>query len=87
MKRLCTLALIAFAMCGTMNAEIVETYNAPTNFQAINTGENTIFWFTAPAEGGIVWNSTFSYDICVSSATATPGQMPATVPKHQPQQP
>lgn len=62
MKRLCTLALIAFAMCGTMNAEIVETYNAPTNFQAINTGENTIFWFTAPAEGGIVWNSTFSYD-------------------------
>lgn len=62
MKRLYTLAIIALAGFASVNAEIVETYNAPTNFQAINTGENTIFWFTTPAEGGIIWNSDFSYD-------------------------
>lgn len=62
MKRLYTLALMAFAAFGTMNAEIVEGYNAPTNFQAYNSDTNVIFWFNAPAEGGIVWASNFSYE-------------------------
>lgn len=61
MKRLYTLAFVAFAAFGTMNAEIVEGFNAPTNFQAYNSDENIIFWFDAPAEGGVVWNSNFSY--------------------------
>lgn len=61
MKRLYTLAFVAFAAFGTMNAEIVEGYNAPTNFQAYNSDETIIFWFEAPAEGGVVWNSNFSY--------------------------
>lgn len=61
MKRLYTLALMAFAAFGTMNAEIVEGYNAPTNFQAYNTEESVLFWFTAPTEGGVVWASNFSY--------------------------
>lgn len=62
MKRLYTLAFVAFAAFGTMNAEIVEGFNAPTNFQAYNSDENIIFWFDAPAEGGVVWNSDFSYE-------------------------
>lgn len=62
MKRLYTLALVAFAAFGTMKAEIVEGYNAPTNFQAYNSDENIIFWFNAPADGGVVWASNFSYE-------------------------
>lgn len=61
MKRLYTLAFLAFAAFGTMSAEIVEGYNAPTKFQAYNSDENIIFWFEAPAEGGVVWASNFSY--------------------------
>lgn len=61
MKRLYMLAFVAFAAFGTMNAEIVEGYNAPTKFQAYNSDENIIFWFEAPAEGGVVWASNFSY--------------------------
>lgn len=61
MKRLYTLALAAFAAFGTMSAEIVEGYNAPTKFQAYNSDESIIFWFEAPAEGGVVWASNFSY--------------------------
>lgn len=62
MKRLYTLALVVFAVLGTLKAEIVEDYNAPTNFQAYNTDEDIIFWFNAPAEGGVVWASNFSYE-------------------------
>lgn len=62
MKRLYTLAFMAFAAFGMMNAEIVEGYNAPTNFQAYNSDANVVFWFNAPAEGGIVWASNFSYE-------------------------
>lgn len=61
MKKLYMLAFVAFAAFGTMNAEIVEGYNAPTKFQAYNSDENIIFWFEAPAEGGVVWASNFSY--------------------------
>lgn len=61
MKRLYTLAFLLSAAFGTMSAEIVEGFNAPTNFQAYNTDENILFWFTAPAEGGVVWASSFSY--------------------------
>ena len=61
MKRLFTFAFVAFAAFGAMNAEIVEGYNAPTKFQAYNSDENIIFWFEAPAEGGVVWASNFSY--------------------------
>lgn len=61
MKKLYTLAFVAFAAFGTMNAEIVEGYNAPTNFQAYNSDENIIFWFNAPADGGVVWAANFSY--------------------------
>lgn len=61
MKRLFTLALMAFATVGMANAEIVEGYNPPTKFQAYNSDEKIIFWFEAPAEGGIVWSSNFSY--------------------------
>lgn len=62
MNRLYAFAIFALAGFLTTRAEIVDTYNAPINFQAYYTGENTTFWFTAPAEGGVVWCSDFSYD-------------------------
>lgn len=61
MKRLFTLIFFASAAFGVVNAEIIEGYNAPTKFQAYNSDENIIFWFEAPAEGGVVWASNFSY--------------------------
>lgn len=59
-KILFALSLVASSM--TMNAEIVDTYNAPTNFQAYHVEDGALFWFNAPAEGGVVWASAFSYD-------------------------
>lgn len=61
MIRFFTLALVAFAVSCTMNAEIIEGYSAPKNFQAYNLDEHVLFWFEAPAEGGVVWASNFSY--------------------------
>lgn len=61
MKRLFTFCIMALATFGTLRAEIVEGYGAPTKFQAYNTDDNIIFWFEAPAEGGVVWASNFSY--------------------------
>lgn len=61
MKRIYTLVLMAFSAFSIMNAEVVEGYNAPTKFQAYNSEETVIFWFEAPADGGIVWTSNFSY--------------------------
>lgn len=61
MNRHLTLAIVALSGFGTMNAEIVDGYNAPTNFQAYNLDEHVLFWFEAPAEGGVVWASNFSY--------------------------
>lgn len=62
MKRLYTLTLLALACFSTLSAEVVDNYNAPTNFQAYRGDNATIFWFTAPVEGGVVWHSSFSYD-------------------------
>lgn len=61
MNRLFALALVALVGFGTTNAEIVEGYSAPKNFQAYNLDEHVLFWFEAPAEGGVVWASNFSY--------------------------
>lgn len=58
-KTLLSLLLAAFALC--VNAEIIDGYNAPTNFQAYHIDGQTTFWFEAPAEGGVVWASDFSY--------------------------
>lgn len=61
MKRFSIFALALSAALGSLRAEIVESFNAPTNFQAYNTAENIIFWFTAPADGDLVWASSFSH--------------------------
>lgn len=61
MNRLCTLVLAALASLGTIKAEIIEGYSTPKNFQAYNLDEHVLFWFEAPAEGGVVWSSNFSY--------------------------
>lgn len=61
MNRLFTLAFVALAGIGTIKAEIVDGYNAPTNFQAYNLDEHVLFWFEAPADGGVLWASNFSY--------------------------
>lgn len=58
-KAMLTLLVSTFALC--MNAEIVDGYSAPTNFQAYYINGQTTFWFEAPAEGGVVWASDFSY--------------------------
>lgn len=61
MNRLFVLALAAVSGIFTMNAEVVDGYDTPKNFQAYNLDEHVLFWFEAPAEGGVLWASNFSY--------------------------
>lgn len=60
MKHFISLLFVAFAAIAA-KAEIVETYNAPTQLQAFYIDGQTTLWFVAPTDGGIVWKSDFSY--------------------------
>lgn len=62
MKRL--LLITSSMLIGALGAvaAIVEGYNAPTELQAFYTDGAVTLWFKAPANGGVVWRSDFSYE-------------------------